>query len=312
MPACDTQGNTLPMKILITGDKGFLGVRLRAALEEHKHDVVGFDIADGKDITNVEQVQETFAKEKPDICIHLAAVANLNFYHKAPEKAHAINVTGTHNILKAAGKTCKVYYASTCCGYGDNHCHPCTEDGPTVPTEKYAQAKIDMEPHVLRANPRNLNMRLATLYGPNMRRELAPAIFLERLHRDEPIQVHGDGSASRTMTYVDDIVSGIVTLVNNPPAYGLFQTVNITTEESVTILDMIHAAEKVTGKTAKLEFVADRSFQIPKEEILSRRLQSLGWKPSKTFLEGMVVAYAQFVADGGRWTQSSGVDPSKI
>ena len=58
-------------------------------------------------------------------------------------------------------------------------------------------------------------MRLATFYGPEMRRALAPAIFIDKAHRNETIEVHGDGKQTRTLTYVDDIVSGIVTITES-------------------------------------------------------------------------------------------------
>ena len=84
-------------------------------------------------------------------------------------------------------------------------------------------------------------MRLATFYGPEMRSALAPAVFLEKAHNNETIEIHGDGNQTRTMTYVDDIVNGIVTIVESKERHLI---VNITTEESVSVLDMVKYTKK--------------------------------------------------------------------
>ena len=90
------------------------------------------------------------------------------------------------------------------------------------------------------------------------------------------------------MTYVDDIVSGIITIVENKPKYTI---INVTTEEITSVMDIINQAKRCTGKDVKFIHIDDRKGQIYKEAILSKRLQSLGWKWETNFEEGMRKSY---------------------
>ena len=107
-------------------------------------------------------------------------------------------------------------------------------------------------------------MRLATFYGPEMRAALALGVFLEKAHKNETIQIHGTGKQTRTMTFVDDIVSGIVTIAETEPKYTV---VNITTEEIVSVFDMVNHAKKITGNNVECVHVEDRFGQIHEEMI---------------------------------------------
>ena len=86
------------------------------------------------------------------------------------------------------------------------------------------------------------------------------------------------------MTYVDDIVNGIVTIVESKERHLI---VNITTEESVSVLDMVKYAKEITNNNTKVVHIKDRDGQIYKEVILSSKLQSMGWIPKMSFYEGM-------------------------
>ena len=141
-------------------------------------------------------------------------------------------------------------------------------------------------------------MRLATFYGPAMRPALAPAIFLDKIHKNETIEIHGSGNQTRTMTYVDDIVNGIVLISETEPKYTI---INITTEEIVSVLNMITYAEEIVGQSSKCNYVLDRKGQILKEVIHSKRLQSLGWKPLTTFKEGLNKSYEYYKNNNFKW-----------
>lgn len=294
--------------VLITGSSGSLGTVLAGMLKEAGYNVFGFDISDGKDIRNYDQVVESCVEHKIHVIVHLAAVANLNFYHEDPEWCHGINVDGTCNVLRAANVVnAWVLFASTCCAYGNNGVHPSDETAPLCPTEPYAQSKADMEPEVLESNPDNIVARLATFYGPNMRPEMAPAIFIEKIIHGDVIDVHGSGAQSRTMTHVDDVALGLLKLIENAheTSYRVF---NVTTEESVSVMDMIRHISQIVHAPAILNFAPDRSFQIHEEKILSKRLQSLGWHPMFSFRDGMKDCIRHYIAHG-EWTQPSGVAP---
>ena len=141
-------------------------------------------------------------------------------------------------------------------------------------------------------------MRLATFYGPEMRAALAPGVFLDKAHNNQTIEIHGDGKQTRTLTYVDDIVSGIVTIAESKPKHTV---VNVTTEEIVSVLDMVRIAKEVTGNDVNVEHVEDRVGQIYREVISSKRLQEMGWKPKVSFEEGMKLSYEYYKNNNNKW-----------
>lgn len=286
-------------RIIVTGANGFLGKHLCQKLVNNCHTLYEYDITHGKDILNIEQLDETFRDFKPDVIIHLAACADLNIFAEKPEESYQINVVGTRNILNM----CKNYnvrllFASTCCIYGNNNTHPTNENSPTCPTEPYAISKKESENEILDVGFPHCCMRLATFYGPKMRPALAPAIFLEKAHKNIPIEVHGTGKQTRTMTYVDDIVNGIVIIAESEPTYTI---INITTEEETSVLDMISHAKRLSGNNVDCLHIDDRNWQIYKEVIESKRLQSLGWKWKTSFEKGMQNSYESYLKNNQSW-----------
>lgn len=287
------------MKIIITGGTGFLGKRLSRKLKENGHQIMSYDIVGGYDILNIEQMEETIKSFKPKTIIHLAACSDLNIFAKKPEISYKINVVGTKNILDLCEQyNIRLLFASTCCAYGNNNIHPTDETSITCPTEPYAKSKKESEKDILKIGLPHCCMRLATFYGPEMRAALAPAIFIDKAHKKETIEIHGSGQQTRTMTYVDDIVSGIITITESEPKYTI---VNVTTEESVSVLDMIKYAKNVTGNDTKCVNIEDRNGQIYEEVIHSKRLQSLGWKWKTSFEEGMNESYKFYLMNKEKW-----------
>ena len=210
-----------------------------------------------------------------------------------------LTLVSKRNILTLCEQyNVRLLFASTCCAYGNNDTHPTDETSPTCPTEPYAKSKKESEIDILKIGLPHCCMRLATFYGPEMRAALAPAVFIDKAHRKETIEIHGSGNQTRTMTYVDDIVNGIITIAESEPKFTI---VNVTTEESVSVLDMIKYAKNVTGNDVKCVNIEDRNGQIYKEVIHSRRLQSLGWKWKTSFEEGMRESYDFYLSNNEKW-----------
>ena len=287
------------MKYLITGASGFLGKRLRRQLRQKNHEVFCYDITLGYNILHTDQLETTISDWKPDTIIHLAACADLNIYREKPEVSRKVNIEGTSNILKLCQKyNVRLLFASTCCCYGNNNVHPSKEESPLAPTEPYAKSKKESEEEILKIGLPHCCMRLATFYGPEMRAALAPGVFLDKAHNNQTIEIHGDGKQTRTLTYVDDIVSGIVTIAESKPKHTV---VNVTTEEIVSVLDMVRIAKEVTGNDVNVEHVEDRVGQIYREVISSKRLQEMGWKPKVSFEEGMKLSYEYYKKNNNKW-----------
>ena len=139
-----------------------------------------------------------------------------------------LTLVSKRNILTLCEEyNVRLLFASTCCAYGNNDTHPTDETSPTCPTEPYAKSKKESEKDILKIGLPHCCMRLATFYGPEMRAALAPAVFIDKAHKKETIEIHGSGNQTRTMTYVDDIVNGIITIAETVPKFTI---VNVTTE----------------------------------------------------------------------------------
>lgn len=228
---------------LLTGSDGFLGTYLSVALIEKGIRVIEYDKTKGRDINNGEQFAKILRESKATVVVHLAAMADLNICATKQEDCFHVNVEGTKTILQIC-KECnvRILFASTCCVYGNSEVPISSESSPTSPTEIYAQSKLEAEKLVLNAGKPHTILRLATFYGPMMRRTLAPAIFLANLVSNRPfLEIHGTGKQTRTFTYVEDIVSGIVAVMTTPNWYPI---VNVSTEQSHSVLEVAAVAMK--------------------------------------------------------------------
>lgn len=275
--------------VVVTGSDGFLGKRLVAVLESQGVTVRGYDFTKGEDILNTKQVEDAINSSKSTAVIHLAAVADLNIVAKDVKMGWKINVEGTRCVLNACKSTgARLLFASTCCAYGNNHCHPSSESSPLCPAEEYAQQKVESEHDVTAAGAPHTSLRLATFYGPGMRPALATAIFLDRARAGKDIVIHGSGIQTRTWTHVDDVVSGIIAVLQ---ADTYVPVVNISTDESNSVLDLARISCQVVGKQVVISHGADRKGQVYEEQIDNSLLRSLGWKPKYTLFEGMKHSY---------------------
>ncbi len=286
------------MKFLITGGSGFLGRALTKKLSGMGHQCVDYDIAQGQDICNKEQFSSAVVECRPDAVIHLAAIADLYIFDKNPERGDKINIEGTRNVLEVCQQNdVRLLFASTCCCYGNNGVFPSDETSPIAPTEPYSKSKAASEKDILKIGLPHCCMRLSTFYGADMRLALAPATFMNKLHKGETIQIHGTGEQTRNMTYVDDVVNGIVTIATSEPKYEI---VNVVSRDIVSVLDMANITAEVMDKKNELNMihVGDRDGQILKEDILNERLKSLGWRSETNFSEGMKKSWEFFKANG--------------
>ena len=270
------------MRILVTGSEGFLGKVLCRQLLDDAHEVIGYDIANGSDI--LDSVQLRAAMADCDVCIHLAAIADLYIAEHQPELARNLNIDATKSLLGIAEELdVRVLFASTVCAYGNNGVAVCVEESPLAPTEVYAESKAEAERLFYDKLDKHAILRLATFYGPNMRSSLATSIFIEALKNDEQIHIHGNGLQTRCYTHVEDIASGIITVMDSNKN-GIY---NISSDEEMNVIDLIELIAELMGKTADTLHIEDRFGQINKSKISSMKLKKLGWKPKYDLKTGL-------------------------
>jgi nucleoside-diphosphate-sugar epimerase len=157
---------------MVTGSKGFLGKSVVSQLEADHNDIIHFDILDGDDILDYSNVLSKLSKV--NLCIHLAAVADLYDAESNAEHCRIINVDGTRVVAEACAESgAKMLFISTVCAYGNNGLEIQNESSPLEPTEIYAESKAEGE--LILTTIEELDYRIirpATFYGPGMRDSL--------------------------------------------------------------------------------------------------------------------------------------------
>ena len=303
------------MRVLITGGAGFVGSHLAEALLERGDEVFIIDNLSTGSMENVVHLKsharfhytiDTVANEpvlaelidRCDIVVHLAAAVGVKLIVEQPVHTIETNVHGTEVILKHANKKKKlVLIASTSEVYGKSADVPFREDADLVlgPTTKhrwaYACSKLIDEFLALAYwKERKLPVivvRLFNTVGPRQTGQYGMVIpnFVRQALAGQPITVFGDGTQSRSFTYVGDVVRAMVALIEEPRAVG--QVFNIGNGNEVTIRELAEKVKKMTGSCSQIVTVPyDQAYEAGFEDMPRRlpdigRIQSLvGYQPT--------------------------------
>lgn len=286
------QPNPKP-KILVIGT-GYIGNRVIRKLKSLGYEVEIFDIIFGQDVLDVAQLEP--AIQRNDYVLLMAAVADLNKFEELPLHGMSVNIWGVTLVSNFCTKYKKrIFYISTCCVYGNTLDLPSDEESRVNPSEIYACAKYAGE-WIVKGYHRSYDLeyvilRIPTTFGSvEMRDALAPAIFIGKALSGETIQIHGTGEQTRTLTYIDDTVDGIVAALEHSEVVN--EIINISTQEELSVLDWVEIindeCSKITGQRVPVEFVGDRKGQTFKEQInVAKAKRLLGWEPKVSFREGI-------------------------
>lgn len=278
------------MAVLLTGAAGFIGYHVSLRLLERGESVVGvdnlndyYDVAlkqarldrlqerDGfafhrLDISDYEALTKTVgAVEGIDKVVHLAAQAGVRYSLTNPFAYVQANLVGHMAILELCRHlpACKhLVYASSSSVYGGNTKLPFSVDDRTdTPVSLYAATKRadELMSHSyghLYGLPQT-GLRFFTVYGPWGRPDMALFIFTKAISEGRPIRVFNDGDMKRDFTYVDDIVSGVVAALDNPPAAegrAPHRVYNIGNHRSEPLMRLIEVLETALGAKAEINF----------------------------------------------------------
>lgn len=243
------------------------------------------------DITNYDTLSRLFDDEKFDIVINLAAQAGVRYSLENPHSYVQSNIVGFTNILEC----CRYHsiqhliYASSSSVYGVKNDIPFREDADVdYPVSFYAATKRSNE--LMAYTYSNLfklpvtGLRLFTVYGPWGRPDMAPMIFTDSIFKGKTIKVYNYGNMLRDFTYIDDIVSGIKSLIDKAPndktALPFYQIFNIGNSQPVKLMDFIEVIENEIGIKAKTELLP-----IPKGDV------------TKTYADtSMIASFANYKA----------------
>ncbi len=317
------------MRILITGAAGFLGSHLCDRFLADGHTVIGMDnFITGKPGNLAHQMGNPnfsfyrhdvsnyiFIPGRVEAVLHFASPASPNpkspvGYFNLPIQTMKAGALGTHNTLgiaKAYGA--RFLLASTSEIYGDPEVHPQKENYPgnvdPVGTRAvYDEAKRFAESLTMAYHrTHDVNTRIARIfntYGPRMDLEDGRALpnFLKQALLGQPLTVYGDGSQTRSFCYVDDLIEGIVRLLNSDEHLPI----NLGNPIEMTILEFAEAINRITGNQAGITFMADeRSTRDPqrRQPDISRAKNILGWEPKVDLAEGIEKTILYFKGELG-------------
>lgn len=275
------------MKVLITGNLGFVGSATQKLLESRGHEVVGFDIMEGRDIRDGRQLASVVQSEKPDRILHLAAIARFADADANPKLANETNVFGTKNVAEVAEQFhIPVVYSSTGSVYMPiKEAPPITENFRGIGNSQYGCSKFLGETYIREVTP-HIILRYAHLYGAEKRMHGLIGGFLDRINHGMAPVLYG-GKQSNDFTYILDIAEANY-LALTAPWDKWNQVYNIGTGEELSAEDAGDIICKLTGWTGGVNKKEQRNvdpdrfaFDCTKAEVM------LGFKAKYNFNDGL-------------------------
>ena len=322
------------MKVLLTGSAGFIGSALTIRILERGDQVIGIDnhndyydpaLKEARlarhtnhknyshhriDLANRSGMEQVFVEHKPEGVINLAANAGVRYSIENPLAYVDSNLVGFAHVLEGCrhNKVEHLVYASSSSVYGANTTMPFSvNDNVDHPLSLYAASKKANElmahtySHLY--NLPTTGLRFFTVYGPWGRPDMALFKFTKAILANKPIQVFNYGKHRRDFTYIDDIVEGLIRVLDRPAApnpkwsgespdsatsKAPWRVYNIGNNNPIDLMDYIETLENALGKTAKKEFLPLQPGDVPDTYADVKALvDQFYYKPSTTVEEGV-------------------------
>jgi UDP-glucuronate 4-epimerase len=316
-------------RVLITGCAGFIGFHVARRLLQSGYQALGLDnlspfydegLKSARieilrshpgfqfirgDIADLGCVQKLFREQKFGLVVHLAAQAGVRYSLENPQLYVQSNVVGFGNLIEEARKNqlSHFVFASSSSVYGANKKTSFSEqDDVDHPISLYAATKKSGEliAHAY-AHLYNLpvtGLRFFTVYGPWGRPDMALFKFCKAIFEGTPIEAFNQGHMLRDFTYIDDVVEGVIRVLEKPPSPGShdqtdnvsapYRVYNIGNNQPVELTKLIHLLEKKIGKKAVIELLPMQPGDVPSTcadiDELSR---SVGYRPHTPIEEGV-------------------------
>lgn len=305
------------MNILITGGAGFIGSNLADRCLKDNNQVIVIDNFNNyydpslkeknieynlsnknyklyrADICDNNCIEKIFRENKIDVVVHIAARAGVRPSLENPLEYVRSNIEGTINILENMRKfkVKKIVFASSSSVYGNNKALKFSESLKiTKPISPYAATKSACEQFLYTySSLYGINavcLRFFTVYGPRQRPDLAIRKFIQLIQNNQTVTIYGNGSNVRDYTYIDDIISGIVSAIKyNKTSYEI---INLGGGHPISLNELIKTIEEVLNKKADIKYVAMQPGDVDKTvSDISKAEKLLNYQPSTSFKQGI-------------------------
>jgi UDP-glucuronate 4-epimerase len=318
--------------VIVTGAAGFIGMHVCERLLDRGERVVGVDnfnayydpaLKEARaarlaartgfemarlDIADAAALETLARRAKPSCVVHLAAQAGVRYSLENPFAYERSNLAGHLSVLELCRRQPSIkhlVYASSSSVYGDRPLggQGFREDDPVdAPASLYAATKRSAElmsfTYSKLYGMAQTGLRFFTVYGPWGRPDMAYFSFTEKILTGRPIEVYGEGRMARDFTYIDDIVDGVMGVLDHPPEAGEHRLFNIGGARPVGLMDMIDVLEHALGRTAEKRMRPMQPGDVTATFADISRLQALsGYAPKITIEEGL----PRFVAWRRQW-----------
>jgi len=299
-------------KILVTGAAGFIGFYISKKLLERGDKVIGIDnLNDYYDISlkkdrlkelekfkNFKFIKKDISEgipveEKIDLICHLAAQAGVRNSIKKPFDYQKSNSLGTLQVFEFARQKniSKVVFASSSSVYGSRGNPPFKEDqNANDPISLYAATKRSNELYAKVYNHlygiKMIGLRFFTVYGPWGRPDMAYFKFIKKIFKGEEIEIFNNGEMKRDFTYIEDIVSGVLSSLDKD--IGEYEIINLARGEEINLMDFVDLLEKYSGREAKKRMLGMQPGDVPLTSgDITKAKNLLGYFPKTSVEEGI-------------------------
>jgi UDP-glucuronate 4-epimerase len=310
------------MAVIVTGAAGFIGMHVAERLLDRGERVIGVDTFNAYydvrlkearaarlsarprfdmarvDVADVRAFEMLVHQAAPSTIVHLAAQAGVRYSIDNPFAYERTNVAGHLSVLEACrhGPSVRhLVYASSSSVYGDQPLGGAgfrEDEALAAPASLYAATKrageLMSEAYASLFDIGQTGLRFFTVYGPWGRPDMAYYGFAQKILAGEPIEVFGEGRMARDFTYIDDIVDGVMGVIDHPPADGQHRLFNIGDSRPVGLMDMIDVLERALGRQAVKRMLPMQPGDVTATFADVSRLKALcGYAPKVTLEAGL-------------------------
>ncbi len=295
------------MRYLVTGAAGFIGSQLLRALLERGHDAIGWDAytdyydpalkeenARGLPVSRLDLAADTLELDGFDGVFHLAGQPGVASFGDVFPVYVRRNVIASQRLFEAAAAAgVRVVLASSSSVYGDAERYPTPEDTVPRPLSPYGITKLACE-HLAGAYGSEFGLQVVTvryftIYGPRQRPDMAFTKMVSCLAEGRAFELYGDGSQSRSFTYVDDAVEATIRAMERASRGSVL---NVGGGSEVSMLEAIEMLGRIAGRRLEIVRHARREGDAARTAADTTRIRTeLGWEPATAFEDGLAAQW---------------------